>query len=77
MSLVLMRESCQHCGEALPAIVDAFCSQCGEDLSEVAAIEAATADQTAELSPHGSPLFFYLSIVGFIINIILFFSKLE
>ncbi len=29
-----MPQNCPHCGIALPAVVDAFCPECREDLSE-------------------------------------------
>lgn len=39
-----MPQTCPHCGTALPAVVDAFCPECREDLGET----PEEAQQTAE-----------------------------
>lgn len=42
-----MARACQHCGTALPAVVDAFCPECRADLSQTPQEVTDTARRTA------------------------------
>ena len=68
----IMNESCPHCGETLPAVVDAFCPQCRMDLSETPDVKTLRADDATELPRRKNPTLFYLGIAGFIVFIINF-----
>ena len=73
-----MKESCPHCGETLPIIVDAFCPQCHEDLSDLPSPTKITPAKTQtpvgnEKPPlHKQPVVLFLVIAGITVFVIAF-----
>ena len=73
-----MTESCPHCGEVLPAFVDAFCPDCGEDLSDAPAPKPSVSEPPAPKAERKSPyqkqpialLLVIIGLIIFVINII-------
>src|SRR4051794_8778830 len=59
-------DTCPHCGEPLPAVVDAFCSECRERLDEPPVIRDAAAgqDDRQPVSQQPFPIGILLLIAG-------------
>ena len=70
-----MNRTCPHCGNQLPYVVDVFCPQCGENLTDPPSTDSsdipdARQQRANQMDADRGPMFYILTGLGLLIFVI-------